>query len=158
MNIYSHIINDLSGQPISLKDYQNQVIVFFNSASACGFTPQLAQFKQLHERYASEGLVIIGCPCNQFKQQESGSAQQIADFCESRYQIPFLMTEKIDVNGPFAHPLWQDLKQARKGILGSKGIKWNFTKFLIDRSGKVVERVAPWRSPLTMIDAIEKVL
>ncbi|AUZ04378.1 MULTISPECIES: glutathione peroxidase [Vitreoscilla] len=158
MNIYSHFINDLSGHPISLTDYQNHAILIFNSASECGFTPQLTQLVQLHHQYAHQGLVIIGCPCNQFRQQEPGSANEIAQFCESRYHIPFLMTEKIDVNGPHTHPLWQDLKQAQTGFLGTSSIKWNFTKFLINRSGEVVERVATWRNPMSMVTAIEKVL
>ena len=134
------------------------MVLVFNSASHCGFTPQLAEFRELHQQYAHQGLSIIGFPCNQFKQQEPDSHQQIAAFCEKNYGVPFLISEKIDVNGSDAHPLWQELKRAQPGILGSQRIKWNFTKFLINRQGQVIKRAAPYTKPIQLTNAIEAAL
>ena len=158
MSIYSHSIQSLTGESLALSQFQGQALLLFNSASQCGFTPQLAQFEYIQEQYACQGLRIIGFPCNQFKKQEPGSHTDIAEFCIQNYGVSFLMSEKTDVNGPHAHPLWQELKAAKRGFLGTQAIKWNFTKFLIAPDGEVILRAAPYTNPLKLIPAIESVL
>ena len=158
MSIYSHSIQSLTGESLALSQYQGQALLLFNSASQCGFTPQLAQFEYIQEQYACQGLRIIGFPCNQFKKQEPGSHADIAEFGIQNSGVSFLMSEKIDVNGPHAHPLWQELKAAKRGFLGTQAIKWNFTKFLIAPDGEVILRAAPYTNPLKLIPAIESVL
>ena len=133
----------LNGQTENLRDYAGKVLLVVNVASACGFTPQYKELQALYEEVKDAGLEILGFPCNQFGGQEPGSAEEIAQFCESRFGVTFPLFAKTDVNGPHAHPLYQHLKSAAPGILGTEAIKWNFTKFLINREGKVVERYAP---------------
>ena len=133
----------LAGQSESLRDYAGKVLLVVNVASACGFTPQYKELQALYEEVKDAGLEILGFPCNQFGGQEPGSAEEIAQFCESRFGVTFPLFAKTEVNGPHAHPLYQYLKTAAPGILGTEGIKWNFTKFLINREGDVVERYAP---------------
>jgi len=133
----------LNGQTENLRDYAGKVLLVVNVASACGFTPQYKELQALYEEVKDAGLEILGFPCNQFGGQEPGSAEEIAQFCESRFGVTFPVFAKTDVNGPHAHPLYQHLKSAAPGILGTEAIKWNFTKFLINREGDVVERYAP---------------
>jgi glutathione peroxidase len=133
----------LDGQSENLRDYAGKVLLVVNVASACGFTPQYKELHALYEEVKDAGLEILGFPCNQFGGQEPGSAEEIAQFCESRFGVTFPLFAKTEVNGPHAHPLYQYLKTAAPGILGTEGIKWNFTKFLINREGDVVERYAP---------------
>jgi glutathione peroxidase len=133
----------LDGQSENLRDYAGKVLLVVNVASACGFTPQYKELQALYEEVKDAGLEILGFPCNQFGGQEPGSAEEIAQFCESRFGVTFPLFAKTEVNGPHAHPLYQYLKTAAPGILGTEGIKWNFTKFLINREGDVVERYAP---------------
>jgi glutathione peroxidase len=133
----------LDGQSENLRDYAGKVLLVVNVASACGFTPQYKELEALYEEVKDAGLEILGFPCNQFGGQEPGSAEEIAQFCESRFGVTFPLFAKTEVNGPHAHPLYQYLKTAAPGILGTEGIKWNFTKFLINREGDMVERYAP---------------
>ena len=158
MSIYSHSIQSLTGESLALSQFEGQALLLFNSASQCGFTPQLSHFEYLNEQYACQGLRIIGFPCNQFKKQEPGSHADIAEFCIQNYGVSFLMSEKIDVNGPHAHPLWQELKAAKRGFLGTQAIKWNFTKFLVGRDGKAIKRYAPTDKPESIAGDIEAAL
>jgi glutathione peroxidase len=156
--IYDFKANTLDGRDVSLSDYSGKVLLIVNTASKCGFTPQYGGLEELFKRYSDKGLEILGFPCNQFGAQEPGDADEIATFCSLTYDVTFPMFGKIDVNGPSAHPLYQYLKKAKKGLLGSEGIKWNFTKFLIDRQGQVVARYAPTESPEALEGAIQKLL
>ena len=144
--IYDFTANSLSGEEVALKKFEGQVLLIVNTASACGFTPQYRGLEALQQSYAPRGFAVLGFPCNQFGAQEPGNAEQIATFCERNYAITFPMFEKIDVNGRDEHPLYKWLKSQKTGLLGPS-IKWNFTKFLIDRSGKVVSRFAPTDRP-----------
>lgn len=141
-----------------MADYAGKVLLIVNTASHCGFTPQYAALEALYQRYRERGLVVLGFPCNQFGSQEPGEAEEIASFCQKNYGVSFPMFAKIDVNGNEAHPLYQYLKKAAPGLLGSEGIKWNFTKFLVDRQGEVVERYAPATAPESIARDIEKLL
>lgn len=132
--------------------------LFQGTASACGFTPQLEGLQQLHQRYADRGLVILGFPCNQFGQQDKGSNAEIANFCQRNYGVTFPMMSKVDVNGAHAHPLFTWLKAQAPGILGTEMIKWNFTKFLLGRDGRVLQRFAPRDTPQSLSSAIEAAL
>jgi glutathione peroxidase len=158
MTIYDYSAETLDGQPAPLAAYKGKVVLIVNTASKCGFTPQYEGLGALYRRYADRGLVVLGFPCNQFGAQEPGNADEIKSFCSLTYDVTFPMFSKIDVNGPSAHPLYEYLKQEKKGILGSEGIKWNFTKFLIDRDGAVVERFAPTTKPADISSSIEKLL
>ncbi|HVN02563.1 MAG TPA: glutathione peroxidase [Caulobacteraceae bacterium] len=158
MSIYDFEAQTLDGQPASLADWRGQALLIVNTASKCGFTPQYAGLEQLYRSYKDRGFTVIGFPCNQFGAQEPGDAAEIANFCSLTYDVSFPMMAKVDVNGPSAHPLWRYLKKARKGVLGSEGIKWNFTKFLIDRQGEPVRRFAPTDKPEALTSAIEAVL
>ncbi len=148
----------LAGEDIPLSRFAGQVLLIVNTASACGFTPQYAGLEQLHRAYAPRGFAVLGFPCNQFGAQEPGDAAQIASFCSREYDVTFPMFAKIDVNGEAAHPLYRYLKDARPGVLGSEAIKWNFTKFLIDRDGQVAGRYAPMTKPETLKGEIERLL
>ena len=150
--IYELSAERLQGEVQSLADYAGQVLLIVNTASHCGFTPQFAGLEALYQRYRARGLVILGFPCNQFGAQEPGAAHEIAAFCQKNYGVTFPMFAKIEVNGEHDHPLYQLLKKSAPGLLGSESIKWNFTKFLVNRSGEVVERYAPTTSP----EAIDK--
>ena len=147
----------LAGDDIPLKRYEGQVLLIVNTASACGFTPQYRGLEALYKAFGSRGFSVLGFPCNQFGSQEPGDARQIEQFCASNYAITFPMFAKIDVNGNNAHPLYQHLKKEKSGLLGAS-IKWNFTKFLVDRSGKVVARHAPTANPEGLNKEIEALL
>ena len=158
MTAYDFTAETLDGKPAPLADHRGQVMLIVNTASKCGFTPQYAGLEALYRKYKDRGLVILGFPCNQFGAQEPGSADEIASFCSLTYDVSFPMMAKIDVNGPKAHPLYAWLKGQKKGILGTEGIKWNFTKFLIDREGKVAGRFAPTATPQSLESAIEALI
>ena len=148
-------------QPRKLSDFRGSVLLIVNTASQCGFTPQYAGLEKLYRSYKDRGLVVLGFPCNQFGAQEPGSAASIGAFCEKNYGVTFPLFAKIDVNGPNTHPLYCYLKKEKKGLLGPLGggaIKWNFTKFLVDRTGRVVARYAPSTKPESLAPAIEKLL
>ena len=155
---YDTKIATLHGEETSLRAHEGKVLLIVNTASECGFTPQLAGLQRLHEEYADRGLVVLGFPCNQFGKQEPGDAQQIGAICEDVYGVSFPMHEKIEVNGKAAHPLFNQLKAAAPGVLGSRSIKWNFTKFLVDRSGNVHSRSAPTKRPDALRHDIEALL
>ncbi len=155
--IYDFTATTLAGEQLPLKTFDGQVLLIVNTASACGFTPQYRGLEALQNELGPRGFSVLGFPCNQFGNQEPGDASQIERFCESNYQISFPMFAKIEVNGGNAHPLYQYLKQAKSGLLGSS-IKWNFTKFLVDRSGTVVARHAPTATPERLKKEIEALL
>ncbi len=148
----------LGGGTQPLADYAGKVLLIVNTASQCGFTPQYAGLEALYERYRERGLVVLGFPCNQFGAQEPGDASDIAIFCQKNYGVSFPMFARIEVNGDNAHPLYQYLKKAAPGLLGSEAIKWNFTKFLVDRAGHPVSRHAPTTSPAALAAEIEALL
>ncbi len=158
MSLYQYRLRSLDGRNISLDDYRGQVLLLVNTASACGFTPQYQALEQLQRDFGAAGFSIIGFPCNQFGAQEPGSNAQIGDFCQKNDGVSFLLSDKIDVNGPQADPLWQYLKQQRAGLLGSRRIKWNFTKFLVDRHGNVVARYGPLTRPQDLAARIKTLL
>jgi glutathione peroxidase len=158
MSIYDFSAETLDGKPVPLDAYRGKVVLIVNTASKCGFTPQYAGLEALYRKYKDRGLVVLGFPCNQFGAQEPGDATEIANFCSLTYEVDFPMMAKIDVNGPATHPLYAYLKQARKGLLGSEAVKWNFTKFLVDRTGEVVDRFAPTVEPKALEGAIEALL
>lgn len=143
MSIYDISATTIDGRPVSLATYRGKVLLIVNVASRCGLTPQYAELESLYRKYRDRGFEILGFPCNQFGGQEPGDEAQIQSFCTLNYQVSFPLFAKIDVNGPAAHPLYEYLKSARRGFLGTKAIKWNFGKFLVDRDGQVVERYAP---------------
>jgi glutathione peroxidase len=157
-SIYDFSVTTIEGQPLSLSTYKNKVLLIVNTASQCGFTPQYQGLQALYDKYASQGLEILGFPCNQFGQQEPGSASEIQSFCETRFGVKFPLFEKVDVNGNNAHPLFQYLTKAAPGLFGTETVKWNFTKFLVDRSGKVIERYASMAKPEDLDKAIQKLL
>lgn len=146
MSIYDFEANDITGKPRKLEEFKGKAMLIVNTASACGFTPQYAGLETLYEKYKDD-LVVLAFPCNQFGEQEKGDSEEIKSFCDLRFNVSFPLFEKIDVNGPEAHPLYQYLKTSLPGILGSKKIKWNFTKFLIDREGNPVKRYGPPTKP-----------
>jgi glutathione peroxidase len=148
----------LDGQPLPLSTFAGRVLLIVNTASKCGFTPQYAALEQLHREYNSRGFEVLAFPSNQFGNQEPGSAQEIAQFCERNYGVSFPVFAKVDVNGAHAHPLFKLLTSARRGLFGTRRIKWNFTKFLVDRTGNVVGRYAPSTDPMKLRDMIELVL
>lgn len=148
----------LDGQPLSLSHFNGQVLLIVNTASKCGFTPQYAALEQLYRQYGPRGFAVLGFPCNQFGAQEPGGSAEIGQFCERNYGVTFPMFDKIDVNGTNTHPLFKLLKAARPGFLGLQRIKWNFTKFLIDRHGNPVSRHAPNTDPLKLRPEIERLL
>jgi len=156
--VYDFEALSISGKAVPLKKYKGKPLLIVNTASACGFTPQFAGLETLHETYGKKGLVVLGFPCNQFGAQDKGSNDEIADFCQVNYGVSFPMMAKIDVNGSDAHPLYQWLSAEAPGLLGSKAIKWNFTKFLVGRDGQVIKRYAPTDTPESMADDIEAVL
>ncbi len=157
-SIYDFSAKTLQGKDVSLADYRGKPLLIVNTASKCGFTPQYEGLEKLYEAHQAQGLVVLGFPCNQFGSQVPGGAEEIGAFCEINYGVKFPIFEKIDVNGEHAHPLFQYLKNEKPGILGTKNIKWNFTKFLVDRAGKVVARFAPMTKPEEIEPAIQKVL
>jgi glutathione peroxidase len=157
-SIYDFTAKSLQGKDVPLSDFKDKVLLIVNTASKCGFTPQYEGLEKLYEKLNAKGLTILGFPCNQFGKQEPGGPEEIGTFCQTNYGVSFPMFDKIDVNGPHAHPLYQYLKDEQAGVLGTKNIKWNFTKFLVDRNGKVVDRFAPMTKPQDIEKSIEKVL
>ena len=148
----------LAGEPVSLGAYRGQVLLVVNTASACGFTPQFEGLEATWQRFRDRGLVVVGFPCNQFGSQDPGSNDEIASFCQVNYGVSFPMMAKVDVNGADAHPLWKWLTAEAPGFLGTKAIKWNFTKFLIGRDGQVIKRYGSMDKPADIADDIEKAL
>ncbi len=157
-SIYDFEALAIDGQPVALSTYRGQVMLIVNTASACGFTPQFAGLEQLHQQFGTQGLAVLGFPCNQFGSQDPGSNEEIGAFCQRNYGVSFQMMEKIKVNGDDAHPLYQWLTAEAPGILGSKGIKWNFTKFLVGKDGRVIKRYAPQDAPKKIAQDIEAAL
>lgn len=157
-DIYQFSAINIHGEKVELADFRGQVLLIVNTASQCGFTPQYRGLENLYQTYQSRGLVVLGFPCNQFGQQEPGSSQDISSFCELNYGVSFPLFEKIDVNGENAHPLFAYLKSAAPGLLGLNAIKWNFSKFLVARDGKVFKRYAPIDTPTGMSKDIERLL
>ena len=155
--IYDFSATSLDGEDIALNRYEGQVLLIVNTASKCGFTPQYQGLEALHRELSPRGFSVLGFPCNQFGAQEPGDAREIAAFCETKYEVSFPMFAKIDVNGSGAHPLYVYLKSEKTGLLGSS-IKWNFTKFLVDRAGKVIARHAPTAAPQGLKKDIEALL
>ena len=156
--IYDFDAQNIHGEMVPLRQYEGKVLLIVNTASACGFTPQFGGLEALHQQYGGQGLVVLGFPCNQFGGQDPGANDEIASFCQLNYGVSFPMMAKVDVNGAQAHPLYQWLVKEAPGILGTKSIKWNFTKFLIGRDGRVLGRYAPTDAPKSLIDDIEKAL
>lgn len=157
MKFYDFSAKKMNGQDMKMEDYRGNVVLVVNTASKCGLTPQFKDLEALYQEYKSRGFEILGFPCNQFAKQDSGSNEEIQEFCQLNYGVTFTMFEKIDVNGKNAHPLYQYLKDQAKSIL-TKEIKWNFTKFLIDADGNVIKRYGPTVSPLNIKDDIEQLL
>lgn len=157
-SIYDFSVTDISGKPVKLDKYRGHAMLIVNTASKCGYTPQYKGLEALYAQYHTKGLEVLGFPCNQFGEQEPGDAKEIAQFCEINYGVTFPLFAKIDVNGEHAAPVFQYLKAEKPGLLGTEGIKWNFTKFLIDREGRVVARFAPKDTPESIAADIEKVL
>jgi glutathione peroxidase len=155
--IYDFTAQSLAGEDVPLKNFEGQVLLIVNTASACGFTPQYKGLEALQQAYGPRGFSVLGFPCNQFGKQEPGDAKEIEQFCSTNYGVSFPMFAKIDVNGNDVHPLYRYLKSEKSGLLGSS-IKWNFTKFLVDRSGKVVGRYAPTAKPENLTKEIEALL
>lgn len=145
--IYNYKVTTIAGDELSLQEYQNKAMLIVNTASQCGFTPQLAGLESLYQELSGQGLIVLGFPCNQFGKQDPKSNDEIAKFCETKYQVTFPLFAKIEVNGHQAHPLFQYLKSQARGVLGSSAIKWNFTKFLVDQKGNVVKRYGPNERP-----------
>ena len=144
---YDFTAKDLDGNEQSLSEFRGKPLLVVNTASKCGFTPQYTGLEKLYKDYGDKGLVVLGFPCDQFGHQEPGDADEIRTFCALNYDVSFPLFEKVEVNGAKAHPLWQWLKKEKPGLLGMEAIKWNFTKFLLDRNGKVVKRYAPTDTP-----------
>jgi glutathione peroxidase len=158
MNVYDFHANLLDGTPADLSRWHGQVLLIVNTASECGFTPQYAGLEQLNQQFKDRGFAVLGFPCNQFGKQEPGTATDIGAFCEKNYGVSFPMFSKIDVNGDEAHPLYKHLKAQAPGVLGTQGIKWNFTKFLINKDGSVFKRYAPQTKPEEIATDIESLL
>ena len=158
MNAFDFDAAALDGSPQLLSQYRGHVLLIVNVASKCGFTPQYAGLETLWRDYAAQGLVVLGFPCDQFGHQEPGDAEDIRSFCNLTYDVDFPMFSKVDVNGDQAHPLWKWLKQEKSGFLGTSAIKWNFSKFLVDREGRVLKRYAPTDTPESLRADIEAAL
>lgn len=157
MNFYDFTMEDIQGNAVDFSDYQGKVVLVVNTASECGFTPQFAGLERLYQTYREQGLVILGFPCNQFGKQDPGTEGEIEEFCQINYGVTFPMFAKIEVNGENEAPLYSWLKEEKGGMLGD-AIKWNFTKFLIDRDGEVVKRFAPQTAPEKLSEDIEALL
>ena len=156
--VYDFEARQIDGKDISLANFRGKVMLIVNTASKCGFTPQFSGLEDLYKRYEDKGLVVLGFPCNQFGSQDPGTEGEIAAFCQVNYGVSFPMMGKVDVNGPEAHPLYKWLSAEAPGLLGSKAIKWNFTKFLIGKDGKVVRRYAPLDKPQGLTKDVEAAL
>ena len=158
MTVYDFKVRTIDGHEVALADYRGKVLLIVNVASRCGFTPQYRGLEELYERFGKNGFEVLGFPCNQFGKQEPGTDAEIRGFCDLQFGVRFPMFSKIEVNGDNAHPLYNYLKHEAAGLLGTEAIKWNFTKFLVDRDGKVVERYAPATKPEELTQAIEALL
>jgi glutathione peroxidase len=157
-SIYDFTVSDIHGKPVKLDRYRDRVMLVINTASECGYTPQYKGLEALYQKFHGKGLDVLGFPCNQFGGQEPGDEKAIAQFCEINYGVTFPLFAKLDVNGSNAAPLYKYLKAEKPGLLGTEAIKWNFTKFLVDRTGKVIGRYAPGDTPEAIAADIEKVL
>jgi glutathione peroxidase len=157
-SLYDFEAQSIDGQPVQLAQFRGKPLLIVNTASACGFTPQFGGLEKLHQSYGDRGLVVLGFPCNQFGSQDKGSNEEIATFCQKNYGVSFPMMSKIEVNGAQAHPLYQWLSAEAPGLLGSKAIKWNFTKFLVGKDGRVIKRYAPQDAPEKLATDIEAAL
>jgi glutathione peroxidase len=157
-SIYDFSAIDIAGKPVALAQFKGQVLLVVNTASACGFTPQFAGLEELHKSYGAKGLAVLGFPCNQFGAQDKGSNDEIASFCQVNYGVSFPMMAKIEVNGAGADPLYKWLTAEAPGLLGTKAIKWNFTKFLVGKDGQVLKRYAPTDTPKSLAADIEAAL
>lgn len=157
-NVHHFKVKSTSGNTVHLNQYQGKVLLIVNTASQCGFTPQYQELEQLHQQYHEKGLEILAFPCNQFGGQEPGSDQDIAQFCELNFGVTFQVMSKINVNGPDAEPLFEYLKDQARGVLKTRAIKWNFTKFLVNKDGVVVKRYAPRTKPSQFVQSIEEEL
>lgn len=157
-DFYTLNATSLQGQVINMSEYKGKVVLIVNTASKCGFTYQYEGLQELYTKYKDQGLVILGFPCNQFGEQEKGDSGEISEFCQINYGVDFQMFEKIDVNGENEHPIYTYLKQQKPGFLGSKKIKWNFTKFLINKQGQIVKRFGSTTKPQKLTGPIEKLL
>lgn len=157
-DIYSIGVKKIDGKTINLADYRGKVLLVVNTASKCGFTPQFKGLEKLHEDMNPRGLEVLGFPCNQFLNQDPGNEQQISEFCTLNYGVSFPMFAKVEVNGDNTHPLYKLLKSQAKGLMGTEKVKWNFTKFLVDKNGNVVKRYAPNTEPEKIAGDIEKLL
>lgn len=157
MSIYDYVVKDAQGKEVSLKDYEGKVLLIVNTATGCGFTPQYEGLQDLYEKYQSQGFEILDFPCNQFANQAPGTEDEIKDFCQSRFGITFKMFQKIEVNGENESPLYTFLKSEQKGVMGNK-IKWNFTKFLVDRKGNVVDRFGSTTTPEKLDAKVKELL
>jgi len=158
MDVFDFSATSLAGQPVEMEQYRGNVLLIVNTASACGYTPQYAGLEELQRHYGERGLMVLGFPCNQFGHQESGTEAEIGAFCEKNYGVTFPMFAKIAVNGDDAHPLFRFLKSEAPGVLGTESIKWNFTKFLVNRDGAVFKRYAPQTKPDELEEDIEVLL
>lgn len=158
MTVYDYRVKTIKGEEVSLENYKDQVLLIVNTASKCGFTPQYGQLQEIYDQYKERGFAVLGFPCNQFGSQEPGDEAEIEEFCTLNFGVNFPMFAKVDVNGENADPLFQHLAEEAPGIMGSKAIKWNFTKFLVDRNGKVIDRYAPNTAPTKMVQDIENLL
>jgi glutathione peroxidase len=158
VSVYDFSAKTIRGEEQSLADYRGKVLLIVNTASKCGFTPQYKELQELYEQYRDRGFAVLGFPCNQFGHQEPGTEEEIEEFCQVNYGVTFPMFAKVDVNGENAHPLFQYLKEKAPGVFGTKAIKWNFTKFLVDRNGNVVARFASQTRPSELKSEIEKLL
>ena len=156
--VYDFVARRINGQDIALSEFEGKVLLIVNTASKCGFTPQFGGLEELYKNYASEGLAVLGFPCNQFGSQDPGCEDEIFEFCQLNYGVSFPMMGKIDVNGPAAHPLYKWLSAEAPGLLGSKAIKWNFTKFLVGKNGQVIKRYAPLDKPADLAKDIDAAL
>ncbi|WP_028274320.1 glutathione peroxidase [Atopococcus tabaci] len=156
-SVHDFSVQKTDGSPLSLEEYKGNILLIVNTASKCGLAPQFEGLQQLYEQYKNQGVVVLGFPCDQFNNQEFENIEDTLQFCQTNYQVTFPMFAKIDVNGPGAHPLYAFLKQQKKGLL-SENIKWNFTKFLVDKKGQVIKRYAPTTSPADLSKDIESLL
>ena len=157
-SIYDFEAQQINGEDMALSQFKGKVMLIVNTASKCGFTPQFGGLEELHKSYADKGLVVLGFPCNQFGSQDPGADSEIAEFCQVNYGVSFPMMGKINVNGPAAHPLYKWLSAEAPGLLGSKSIKWNFTKFLVGKDGQVIRRYAPTDKPADMTNDVKAAL
>lgn len=157
-SIYDFEAHAINGQPAPMSAHCGRVLLIVNTASACGFTPQFAGLESLWKAYGERGLTVVGFPCNQFGAQDPGTDAEIGAFCQKNYGVSFPMMSKVEVNGDDAHPLWKWLKAEAPGLLGTEGIKWNFTKFLVGKNGQVIKRYAPNDTPESLTADIEKAL